>query len=396
MINFEYLNELWGFSSRLYNFQNKERCAFHEVETMLLRTQEMFRYENLPITVDKRNLELWAQCCGAVCFTNKPDGKFRVFYGSFGGTYTPNYRPQKFIIDNPYLNYNAELDIIWEPDDEGDCVVILNDSLYRGLLPIHRKYATMTVENELSLKVADILARMPTILKADDENTRKSAEQFLSNIEDGKIGIVQDNEFLEGLQDVQISNQVHMLFHGLVEYEQYIHSRWLGDLGLNSNYNLKREAISDAEKAMNEDELLPLIDNMLEERQKAIDLINSKFDLDIKVEFNSSWEDNEKEIELEQAIMEAEANGSDASDNGSDISTEDRDGESNGSEETSDGGDRISTEQEGSPEDSEATSDDSGADKGDNINIEVNIEVNSDENKVSEEVKEDDETEENS
>ena len=42
----------------------------------------------------------------------------------------------------------------------------------------------------------------------------------------------------------------------------------------------------------------PLIDDMLEQRQIAIDEVNKMFGTNIKVSLNSSWEDNQVELEL--------------------------------------------------------------------------------------------------
>lgn len=396
MSYYEDIRDKIGFPSPLYDFQDKEAAVRFETDRMVMKMKECFKV-NCPDTVDKTHLELWTQNIGCVCITNKPDGVFRVFFGSLGAGMTPQYRPKKFIVADPWLNFNEELDIIWEKGQKGDCVVILNDALGMGLLPIHRKYATMIVENELSLSVADILARMPTILKADDENTRKSAEMFLENIIKGKLGIVRDTAFLDGLSEVQLTNQMHMLFHGLIEYEQYIYSRWLGELGLNSMFNLKREAISDAEKSMNEDELRPLIDDMKYQRDYAAELIRDTWGIEWSYEFNSSWADNMREIQLEQAIMEEEANGSDDdSDRSIDI-REEQDSESGGSEENlSTESEGEGSEQSGTSEGNEEDSVDSGADETDNINIEVNINVNSDENKEPEKEQVEDENREDS
>ena len=62
---------------------------------------------------------------------------------------------------------------------------------------------------------------------------------------------------------------------------------------------MKRESLNDDEIAANEDTLKPLIDDMLEQRQKGIDEVNKMFNLNITVSLNSSWEDNEIELELE-------------------------------------------------------------------------------------------------
>lgn len=189
-----------------------------------------------------------------------------------------------------------------------------------------------------------------------------------------------------------------MVFNQLVEHNQYIRSTWYAQLGLNSMFNMKKEAISDAEKQMSEDELLPLIDNMLEERRRALKIINEKFGTNIEVEFNSSWKDNVEELKLNHAVLEAEANGTDDSSDGSVDISEEQDSESNGSEEDiSNDSEGEGSEQSGDAEGSGEASVDNGADKEDNINVEINVDINSeDENTNDEQEEVEDEQSENS
>ena len=58
--------------------------------------------------------------------------------------------------------------------------------------------------------------------------------------------------------------------------------------------------------------LHPFIDDMLKERQEALDKVNAMFGTNISVKFNSAWEINEREEEaaIETIENEAEAAGS--------------------------------------------------------------------------------------
>ena len=71
---------------------------------------------------------------------------------------------------------------------------------------------------------------------------------------------------------------------------------------------MKREAIGGNEAALNEDFLLPFIDDMLQCRREALEKINAMFGTEITVDFSSSWRINEKEI----ASQLAERNGENA------------------------------------------------------------------------------------
>jgi len=52
---------------------------------------------------------------------------------------------------------------------------------------------------------------------------------------------------------------------------------------------MKKERITKEEFTTNSDSLYPLVDDMLNSRRKALEEINRLFDLDITVDFNSSW-----------------------------------------------------------------------------------------------------------
>ena len=119
----------------------------------------------------------------------------------------------------------------------------------------------------------------------------------------------------------------------MIEYHQYLKAGLYNDIGLNSNYNMKREAIMSNETKLNDDALHPLIDTMLACRKEAAEEINRLFGTEITVEFNSAWEDNEKENEAVMQQIEAAAyqvdevteNDTAIPDNDSDISDSDSD-----------------------------------------------------------------------
>lgn len=380
------MRKKYEYDINLYKFEDKSRCVKHEIDYMLIRCLQMFRYNNLPDSIPVRTLELFLQTGGVVYWTDKPDGVLRVFFGGIGGEPDEYYRPTLFTIANPYLNFSGNFKIIWDKGQEGDGVIMLNDGLLKGLMPLHRKFASQIVENELSLKVSCINSRMPFLLSADDERTYKSAEDYLRNIADGKLGVVNNSAFLEGIKEHQLGNQTHMVFNQLVEHNQYIRSTWYAQLGLNSMFNMKKEAISDAEKQMSEDELLPLVEDMLNERKHALEIINEKFGTNIEVEFNSSWEDNIEEIQLNHDILEAEANGGDDSSDGSSNIDEERPTDGDGLDD--EGSADESTENvEESGDDEEST----GVDGKQNINVDIEVNINTEDDNEEEEVTENNE-----
>ena len=281
-----------------YDFSDKKDCINTHIRYMLNRTQSMFKWEGLPDTIPQRNLELLIQCngCAAIYRHNR---ELYAFSGGLGGEPNPYYMPTIFTIANPALklSVNAEID--------KDCIIVPNDAMYLGLLPLFSKYATSLTENELSIMVALINSRIPALISSDNDGATKSAEKYISDIKDGKLGVIASQAFFDGIktQPYGATSNSNTITN-LIESQQYIRATWFNDLGLNANYNMKRESINSGESQLNDDALLPLIDNMLECRKIAVEKINAMFDTSISVDLASAWKDNE--IELENAQKETE------------------------------------------------------------------------------------------
>ena len=260
----------------------KERIGTAQILYMLARTQSMFDYSGLPDTIPARNLEIMLQLNGNVFFT-EVDGNYYVFTGGLGGEPDVYYEPTIYTVANPALAFSKNLRI------GEDGILIRSDSYGIGLLPMMQKYAAMMVENEFTMRIADINARIAFMISASDDRTEKSARTFLERIVNGEMGVISDSAFLESLKVNPAGSEHTQRMPDLIEYQQYLKAAWFNDLGINANYNMKREAISPDEAQLNDDALLPLIDDMLEQRQIAIDKINKKYGLDISVSLDSSW-----------------------------------------------------------------------------------------------------------
>ena len=276
-----------------YDFADKSACIRQHIAYMLNRTQSMFRWYGLPDTIPERSLELFLQTNGNVCFY-KHNGEIYVFTGGMGGEPDPYYMPTIYTIANPALKLSKSLKIGVE------CVVMPNDSLYLGLIPMFSRYASGMTENELSMKLAIINTRIIDLISAPDDRTRASAEKFLSDIADGKSGVIAENAFLDGIRAQPYGTTANSnALTNLIETEQYFKASWFNELGLNANYNMKRESLNTSESQMNNDALLPLVDDMLKNRELAAAKVNEMFGTNISVSLASSWEDNAQEIELE-------------------------------------------------------------------------------------------------
>lgn len=291
----------WGYQfSKPFDFRDKEKNVQMYISYMFARTQSMFEYEGLPETIPARNLELMLQANGNVCIAKSGDDLY-AFTGGPGGEPDAYYMPTVYVVANPYLKLNETFKI------GENCVVIPSDSLYLGLLPLFSKYATQMAENDLSMNIVDIMARVISFISASDDRTKQSAEKYISDIFAGEVGVIAESAFLDGIRSQPISATSYNAMTPLIEYQQYIKASWLSDIGLNANFNMKREALNSSESALNQDALLPFVDDMLRCRKRGVDAVNAMFGTNISVKLASSWEDNQQEVEAEHESILADA-----------------------------------------------------------------------------------------
>ena len=275
---------LWNFDFSDKYKLNKKELVNSYIRYMLNRTQDMFEYKGLPESIPKKNLELYLQTKGFVVIPSKNIDKPIAMYGGLGGIPNEYYMPTIAIVNNPYLKYNESLTI-----DE-DCIVIYNDSTITGLMPMFQKYALLLAECDLSINMINKTNRIDNVIECGDSNTEAAALKFIEDIENGELSHIVSKKFIdESLLKIHSLSKTTDNLLKLIELRNYIESSWYIDLGLNSNYNMKRESLTDSETEVDTYTLTPLIKNMLEERQNGIKRINEKWNLNISVDLGGSW-----------------------------------------------------------------------------------------------------------
>lgn len=284
-------------SAGLYDFTDKATNIKNHILYMLMRTQSMFTWHGLPDTIPAQYLEQFLQICGVCAIIPDDSGNLYAMQGGLGGEPDAYYQPTLFTFANPYLNMSGSLKIGEE------CQIIKNDTFYIGLIPLFKKYASMLAENELSMNMASINSRLQMILTATDDRTKEACEKYIQDLYEGKLSALLDDGFEDnGTHSIPMTTTSQTGQLGdLIEYEQYIKASWYNEIGLNANYNMKREALNSAESSINNDILFPLADEMLKQRQEGAERVNELFGTDISVELSSSWSDNKKE---ENAMIE--------------------------------------------------------------------------------------------
>ena len=255
------------------------------------RTQSMFTYEGLPDTIPVQWLESYLQRNGSCCIAEH-EGKLYALLGNAGGELDEYYQPTIYTVANPALNLSKTFKI------GKDCVYCRNDYDAIGLVPLISRYCGLMTENLLTVRITDINMRMMNLLSAPDDNTLQSTIHYLKDLEEGKLGVVGETPFFEGLklQSRGTGNGDYMI--QFIELQQYLKGSMYNELGINANFNMKREALSGQEVALNDDALMPLIDDMLKQRRAMCDELNKMFGLNVSVDYGSTWHSNVVEKQL--------------------------------------------------------------------------------------------------
>lgn len=293
---------------------DKRAAIFQYVQYMLDRTSQMFKYSGLPETIPDYMIELILQQRGFACFaeveTLEPQyrlggnkqGLF-ILRGAFGERPDIYLRPTGFIVANPALEKSYNFTI------GKDCEIIKNDTRAIGLLPLFFRYAQQMAENDISIRSAQINSRQRTIISTRTDRERESAVEYTKQLVAGELTIIGEDPFFEGIKVQSAGSAAPNTIIQLIELQQYLKASWFNEIGLNTNFNMKREYLSAEEIAANTDVLLPLVDDMLYCRQQALDRVNRMFGTNITVEKNSSWSNKARESEAEIVRMENDAEG---------------------------------------------------------------------------------------
>ena len=273
---------MFNYKDKTYNIQMLNKY-------MLDRTLSMFNYKGLPDTIPKLELEKQLQHNGYTFITRAKDNNLYAFDGNFSGERDAYGRSTKIIINNPYLPYHETLDI------ENDGVLIYNDDMRMGLTHLIEKYNTLLTENEISMFIHMYNTRIQTLISAADDQTRESAENYVNKIIEGELSVIGENRIFEGIEVNDQTQKAGGTATELTEFHQYIKASLFNELGIQANFNMKRERLNQSEVEMNEDNIKPLIHNMFKTRKEGIKKLNSMFNRRISVDFGSVWKEREEE-----------------------------------------------------------------------------------------------------
>lgn len=304
-MGFIYRGEYKGVS----NVQDNFNLYF---DMLVNKVCSLFKWENLPETVDERFLMVNLMLTGRVCWFNH-NGRIYALNGSWGGEPNVYYRPTQFIVANPIIgsktltvlnkdgsNSIDKLTGILMPLTDAD---YFNDSEQGGLYRLIYQTAGLLADNISSLNVSQINGRVSQIWTADNEAMAKTVEEVIRDVYEGKPYKVVSQDILNKVNAVPTAQtgQSNTLLN-LIEAHQYILASFFNEIGIPSQWNMKRERVNTAETELMTGSLDVSVYNMEKNLKNAVEKVNELFGTDIGVRFNEEIKEDEVEPDQEPEV----------------------------------------------------------------------------------------------
>lgn len=272
---------------------NKVKSMYnYYVKTLINRVTNMFAWGELPDTVDENFLAITLVTQGRVIWT-EVNGKLYALSGNYGGEPNVYYYPSQYIISNPILGSKiVDIDktgvLMYLTDTDKMC----SNGDTGGLYGLISTTAQLLSDNVSSINIAQRNTRVTALVTAGNQAQKISAENAIQRMYDGDPYEVVLNDLINSLTiNPMVENTAGgaQYIRELVELNQYILAQFYHSIGVNANYNMKRERVSGEEIAVNDECLIINVIDMLNNLQEAVKKINAMFNTHITVDFSKEW-----------------------------------------------------------------------------------------------------------
>lgn len=268
------------------------------------RYGQMIRLEGGTDTIPNWRLKQLILTWGSGIFAPH-EGKLYFLQANLGGDPRPDYLPGRVEFSNPYIPWSGHLE--WGKN----CVLVKNDSGMQGILPIITRSSILQTHAEITMLMSMVNSRAMMIGVAGRDAEAESIKRVMSALERGEYDAIVDNNIMNQIKMQPWGAQAAGQMNDIIELLQYVKASEANDLGLQANWNGKRESLTSSETLLNDDMTHPFADDMKECWQEWVDEVNENYGEYLvepyRVSWGSAWETNEEQAEAELAATEAEA-----------------------------------------------------------------------------------------
>lgn len=309
----------WSWSEFGVSNIDKTQLTNYYYKMLLNRVINMFTWKNLPDTIDEQIMNFWLFVTGRVVFTEFK-GKLYALNGNYGGYSNEYYLPTEFVIANPILGSKiVKLDVDGVAMFNSDTDKYPPQTMTGGLHPILTLTANMLADCVVTIASALKNGRVQTAFICKDDTVRIAGEKVLKQLYNGNPAVMIDDTILNCISPIKMADNtsVATILQQTVETYQFWLANFYNSIGVNANFNMKRERLNTAEVNINDSALFVNVVNMLNNRQQAVDKINAMFGTNITVDISEEWKDlteTEEESTEEEPANEEEKNNAENND----------------------------------------------------------------------------------
>lgn len=283
---------------------------------LLNRASRMFTISGLPPEIDERFLMLQKIMFGAVGIAPREteDKQCYLWRGYAGGEIGQDFAPKSFIGTNPIGGsvdfeigktgaafFNSTTDRfggyfyltpdIKPPSRREKISAYPATALYRYI----KRTGEQLTEIDISVKSLLRTSRASFFISAKDEQTKTAAEIAIKRLLDGEEMTVFMSNLLDSLQFTfsPTAQNAAGLLSELREQYQFTLAEFYHAIGINANYNLKRERLNTAEVDLNTEPLLVNIADMHKCMIEGAEQCNRIFGWNVAVKLSEEWKRKE-------------------------------------------------------------------------------------------------------
>lgn len=245
---------------------------------LMLIARSLFKWNNLPNNIDEKWIEKYLFTEGACLFFKHPELGFMVT--KFADQGKLNY------YDEPTTVRAYATDFISiERDNNVDSIIIRNNDDMIPTFPTIQIYSAKLTDIERTIDTNLASQKMPFFITCSDKQ-RLSFKQAIKS-RDENIPVIYGDKNLD-INDIKVlKTDAPIIFDKLQVQKMNVWNECLTFLGINNANTNKRERLITNEVDANDQMIQANEDVMLKSRQKACELINKMFGLNISVERRS-------------------------------------------------------------------------------------------------------------
>lgn len=292
---------------------NAAAVSFADILQMqtLAQLHAMFRVDGLPDTIPEyiflRNTFTGGQ------WITELNGNFISF--PIGGEnaselapgYDFNYLPTYITAVNPWLNSDGSIPKYSEGGKPSgyskispltDGVLIKPNSTFLKLRDIAAMFADLEATSLQTVKTSLYNSRMSINWLAKSDEDAAAVAEYLDAVQRGDLAVIYTKEWQDHVELALGANAGSAtLLKSQIEALQYIRAYKYQTIGVQSNHSMKREAINESEAGMNENSLLPLVDDIYNNLRRGLDECNRRWNWGAAITYASAWEETQERTE---------------------------------------------------------------------------------------------------